>query len=796
MEIDRNRQKDAQQKAKELLASKEQKRAEHRLMALVASLEKGGNSEVLLNDELMENLPDLIRDYCQTGEHDKASALFEKLGECICCDKKIIRERAVMALSLCLSVLDLRKHHPDLIQQLLTLLQNWLGVETDFLSVCNVVCKQLRDNGIRMLEEGLWKECSPLLDLFYQIQSGKLKKSNAIRSIVCKAQDGIAVSYILEELTLVSLRARGERRRLAELLLTHLGRLAAVYLLETLLECQNKEDRIRLVGFIPATGNVSITVLKEYLKKNLPWYGIRNIILMITAMDDQELLPLILPFLNHEDIRIQQQVLDSITEIVTENPGSYLLEALPVVNDSLKVRLIDYIGVLGERNACDAFLDLLGQHDSFSPEVHDELLQKLAVQVRLSDSIRAVNLLSLMIEKRSDEYDPDTDPVSIAINNSLQILKPRFNIYEHPDNDEKEDSDLADSYEEILDDVSFNGDQASQNVARRKIHIINEKVAKILGKETPEAASQYLFEECVAAAEAKDFETAEMLRDRILEVDPNALAELIKAGGKIEREQSTSINSHHISIWQDLYDSLGTDEFNALYFALELRSFPSGAVIVEQGAIKPELYFVNSGEANLACWRDMEEIFLKRIGAGEIIGAGPFFDVSVWTVSLTARGETNVHVLERENYLELLEQFPGLESCLREYCKMTDAVPKLLQMSGEDRRHFVRYPLSLIVKHSLLDKYGNANMRSFKGELTDLSSAGLSFFIRITRKENARLMLGRGIKTLIPVPGRDSITVKGQIVAVRFQQYGESDFSVHVQFHEPIIESIITSIVA
>lgn len=796
MDIDRNRQKDAQQKAKELLAAEEQKRAGRRLKALVENLEKEGNSEIILNDELMENLPDLIRDYCQTGEHDRASDLFERLAEYISSDNKIIRERTVMALSLCLSVLDLRKHHPGLIQQLVIILQKWLRIETDFLSVCNVVCKQLQDSGIRMLEEGLWKECTPLLELFYKIQSGELKKSNAIRSIVCKAQDGMAISYILEELTLVSLRARGERRELAELLLTNLGRLAAIYLLETLLECQNKEDRIRLVTFIPATGNVSIKVLKDYLKKDLPWYGIRNIILMITVMDDQELLPLILPFLNHEDIRIQQQVLNSITEIVTENPGPYLIEALPVVDDSLKIGLIDYIGVLGECNACDVFLDLLGQRDSFSPEVNDELLQKLAVHVRLSDSIRAVNILNMIIEERSDGYDPDIDPVCIAINHSLQILEPRFNIYDQPDNDENEATDLANIHEEVLEDDSFAGDQAVQNVACQKVHVINEKVAKILGKGTPEAASQYIFEECIAAAEGKDFETAEMLRDRILEVDPNALAELIKAGEKIEQEQSTAINSHHISIWQDLYDSLGTEEFNALYFALDSRSYSPGTVIVEQGAIKAELYFVNSGEARLACWREMEEIFLKRIGVGEIIGAGPFFDVSVWTISLTALGETNVHVLEREKYLELVEQFPRLESCLREYCKKTDAVPILLQMSGEERRRFVRYPISLIVKHSLLDKYGNANMRSFNGEISDLSSAGLSFSIRITRNENARLMLGRGIKTLLPIPGRDSIPVKGQIVAVRYQQYGESDFTVHVQFHEPIAESVVKSIVA
>jgi CRP-like cAMP-binding protein len=795
MEIDRERLKAAQQKTKELLAAEEQKRAERRLVALLASLE-GGNSEVLLNDELMENLPDLIRDYCQDGDYDKASVLFEKLGECARNENKRMRERAVMALSLSLSGLDQKKHHPALIQQVINLLQDWLRFETDFLSVCSSVCGQLQDNGIRMLEEGRWKECSVLLDLFYQIQSGSLEKSNSIRSVVCKAQDKMALDHVLEELTLVSLRGRGERRALAESLLTRLGRRAAIYLLEILLKCQNREDRIRLVGFIPATGNVSIRVIEEYLKKDLPWYGIRNIILMITAMDDQRLLSLIMPFLTHEDIRIQQQVLDSITEIVPGNPGPYLLKALPVVNDSLKVRLVSLIGVLGEPNASDAFLDLLGQRDSFSPDVCDELLQKLAVQVRLSDSIRAVNLLNMVLDERAEEHDPDTDPVSIAVNHTLQILKPRFSIYDSSDTDEPAESDLENFVDVSLSDVSFHGDQAAQNIARQKVHAINEKVAKILGEKTPEHASQYLFEECVAAAENKDFETAELLRDRILEVDPNALVELIKAGEKIEQEQSTSVNSHHISIWQDLYDSLSTDEFNALYFALESRSFSPGSVIVEQGAIRSELYFINSGEARLACLRGKDEIFLKRIGAGEIIGSGPFFDVSVWTVSLTALGETDIHVLERERYLELLEQFPNLESCLREYCKKTDAVPKLLRMSGEDRRHSVRYPLSLIVKHSLLDRHGNANMRSFKGEIADLSCFGLSFTIRITRKENARLMLGRSIRTLIPVPGSDSITVTGKIVAVRFQESGENDFLIHVQFDEPIVERVVKFIVA
>ena len=793
MEIDIDRQKEAQVKAKTLLAKEEQKRAERRLIQLLANLEEG-NVDVLLNDELMEKLPSIISDYCQVGDRDKARILFEKLGESACNENKNIRERAVMALSFCYSGLN-KKQHADLLEDVSTILLRWLRIETEFLSACDIVCRQLQESGIRMLEEGLWKQCYGLLEVFFQIQSGTLKKSNAIRSVVCRAQDGIAADYILEELTLVSLRGRGDRRQQAELLITHLGRKAAIHLLNTLLNCKEKEDRLRLVGLIPATGNVSVSVLKKYLQKKLPWYGIRNIILMITAMDDQELVPLIMPFLSHEDIRIQQQVLDCITEVVTSNMGGYLLAALPIVDDVLKVELVSYLGQLGEIEAIDAFLDLLGQRDSFADEVRDELLQKLVIQVRLSDSIRAVNLLSMLVEERSSEYDPKTDPVLLAANQSLQILRPRFNLDKK--DAVKEDPVVGSETQEApLDiDVSFDGDPSQKNAAYQKVHTINDKVTELLGNKKIEEAGKFLYEKCIAAAEEKDFETAVMLRDRILEVDPNALAEVIQAGEKIEEERSSSVTSSHITIWQGIYDSLTTDEFNALYYALQSREYETGAVIVEQGISSPQLYFINSGEVRLSCWRGKDEIFLKRIGAGEIIGAGPFFDVSVWTVSLTALSKTTIHMLERENFLELIEQYPAIERCLLDYCRKSETVPELLRMSGEDRRLSVRYPLSLIVKHALLDKFGNASMKSFKGEIADISSSGLSFYIRISRKENARLMLGRGIKTQLPIPGKGSITIVGQVVAVRFQQYGESDYSVHVQFNEPIADDVVKRVV-
>lgn len=782
MEIDIDRQKEAQDKAKELLAKEEVQRVERRLLKLVLDLEKG-RSEVLLNDELMENLPGLISTYCEAGDRDRVKVLFEKLGECVCSEKSKLRERAVMALSFCMSGLH-REKHSDLIQLVSGILLRWLRSETLFLSVCGTVCKQLQEYGIRMLEEGLWKECSYLLEVFYHIQSGKEGKNNAIRSVVSRAQEAMATDYILEELTIVCLRGRGERRQNAEKTLIHLGRKAAIHLLDTLLISTEKEDRLRLVGLIPATGYAAIPVLKEYLQKDIPWYGIRNIILMITAMDDQDLIPLIMPCLEHEDIRIQQQVIDCISEVAVDNLGGYLLAALPLVNDELKVALVGYLGQLGLPETSDVFLDLLSQRDSFSPKVRDDLLQSLAVQIRLSDSIRAVNLMNMLLDERKKQFDPKTDPVSQVVSQTLQILEPRFNKEELPKKPEQEVSDVA--IEPVS--VSFDGDPATKNLAKREVQKINEEVSILLGKGQVAEASQMLYEKCLEAAREKNFDTAEMLRDRILEVDPNALAEVIKAGEQIEEERSSTITSNHISIWQDLYDSLTTEEFNALYYSMKSKEYTSGDVIVEQGTTSPFLYFINSGQAKLTCWRDNEEIFLRKISPGEIVGAGPFFDVSVWTIALTALGMTNIHILEREKFLELLDHYPGLEPCLLEYCQKTETVPQLLKMSGEDRRGYPRYSVSRLIKHTLLDEFGNPSMRSFNGEMVDFSSGGLSFYIRISRKENARLLLGRSIKSSIPTAEGKALDCTGQIVAVRFQSYVERDYSVHVQFNERVSE--------
>jgi hypothetical protein len=69
-----------------------------------------------------------------------------------------------------------------------------------------------------------------------------------------------------------------------------------------------------------------------------------------------------------------------------------------------------------------------------------------------------------------------------------------------------------------------------------------------------------------------------------------------------------------------------------------------------------------------------------------------------------------------------------------------------------------------------------------RGELIDISSGGISYLQRISKKENARLVLGRKVRvTLFSGTGRD-VVLEGDILAVKEVPGPESDYSVHLRF--------------
>ena len=129
------------------------------------------------------------------------------------------------------------------------------------------------------------------------------------------------------------------------------------------------------------------------------------------------------------------------------------------------------------------------------------------------------------------------------------------------------------------------------------------------------------------------------------------------------------------------------------------------------------------------------------------------------------------------------------------YCQNYNIVADLLKMTGADRREYPRYSVSVIISNMLLDPYGNAVKKTFRGELIDISRGGLCFSIHISSLENARTLLGRQIVSEIKLSGGDILKCFGVIVGVKYTERAMQDFSVHVKFYRTLEQAAVMQVV-
>lgn len=318
-----------------------------------------------------------------------------------------------------------------------------------------------------------------------------------------------------------------------------------------------------------------------------------------------------------------------------------------------------------------------------------------------------------------------------------------------------------------------------EQIPKDPLTIRETQIFQLAAAGNTEVAKKQLYDLVVSCARKKDFANAERLRERIYEIDPMALMEIIQSGEVIDQEKSEAIDQDDLEVWSKLLTSLTTDEFNALYYSMAERTYKPEETIVSQGTNNDELFFINMGSVRVSYMGGEKELFLKNLGSGEIAGEN-FFNASVWTVSLTATQLTKILTLKRDKLAELEKKNPGIESKLRDFFSRSSDIHKMLAARGMDRRVHDRHTLERRIQLQVVDNRDRV-LSSFKGEMTDISQGGFSFIVRITKKENSRLLLGRDIKASVPVSGLPDKVFRGTIIGVQAYDLIVSDYSVHVK---------------
>lgn len=337
-----------------------------------------------------------------------------------------------------------------------------------------------------------------------------------------------------------------------------------------------------------------------------------------------------------------------------------------------------------------------------------------------------------------------------------------------------------------------------KNIRVKEVYLMNDLakqerlVDTYVQQQRTEEAVELLFQLIVNYAKAKNFIKAEALREKLFDIDSMALTQIIKSAEIIEEEKSESVDSNHMEIWSDFYNKLTTEETNVFYFALTKKDFYPDEVIFKQGDQNNKLWFIDQGQLKMVYSKKGVEKLIKNMGPGSLAGEDTFFSISVCTTSLTALGRVSLNYLDIDTYTKWQKDFPTLASKIEMYCANMIKNAKLLKEKGINRREHRRINISGTILFQVLNASGKPIGKAFKGDLSDISIGGLSFFIKTANRKNALMLLGRKLNVKFSLPmGETSLETKQKGMITGVINHLFRDYSIHMKFEKSLSKLVV-----
>jgi CRP-like cAMP-binding protein len=317
-------------------------------------------------------------------------------------------------------------------------------------------------------------------------------------------------------------------------------------------------------------------------------------------------------------------------------------------------------------------------------------------------------------------------------------------------------------------------------------------IEQYIQEDNKEAAVQLLVELILKSAREKKFGQAEDLREKLMEVDPMAVNEIVKTGEVIESAKGAAIDKDHLDLWSDLYQHLTTEEANALFYGMKLTKRAANHMIYKQGEMRSRLYFVDEGRLKMFYRQADKAILLKNLEPGDFFGEDTFFFSDAFcSTSVVTDSAVKLYVLLKDDLDRLNEKVPGLKSKLSDYCASRESVADLLTSKKLERRMDKRLNMPGKVMVQMLNDEDLPAVKPFRAELLDISVSGLAFLMKTTQRAST-LLLGRNLNMKLTFEELSSdieINRVGSVVAVNREPFHE--YVVHAEFNKYLTSDII-----
>ncbi|THB78168.1 MAG: hypothetical protein D6B25_04985 [Desulfobulbaceae bacterium] len=794
------------ERAQALLETSEEDRKSKRLQAGVKALLEGDTSS-LRSEEIVFKLPSTIEELIQEGDQANALRIIERASAEMLGGDDELRSRLIQSLILIGENL-LRLKHWLLLDKLSGALISWVRESDEGDFVYEKSASLLQEMMKHAWQNNDYQRGDQILSVFHKIRTTQLPKSPPVVALIGRIQDRSSDQTQLESLLATYLKGEGKGKSGERL--SMLGRPAGNFLIDRLVENEESEERMKIIDLLVKMGPVVSPVLLQRLQESMPWYGTRNLIKLITGLVEPKHIDAVMPFLKHQDLRVQREAFICIHTIGKAQRREVMLRCLDEVSETLLPQMLKALQPFNDAEVAERVGALLVRQEQLADRVREDLVTQVLILLQRSESASAREALKTFLEHKNRPANAifgehvwqkvthilgqfqDTEPeieggIELVVNPEA-ALSP---IAPDPV------TPKAITPEPVAPKVVTppKKEEKKQDYSRLPG---SSTVIELLDKGELELAKEQIMAIIARAARQRQFPIAEMYREWLMDIDSMALSQIIRAAEIIEEEKVASIDSYDAETWSELYDELSTEEFATLYHSMLRKTYKNEELIVKQGSMQSRLYFISSGKVKLF-YEDENggNVLVKIVNAGEIIGAETMFDASVWTVSAGCISQAEIMMLDLKMLTKWREDMPSLESKLSVFCMSRQSLEQFFKQTGKDRRASKRHKVSGRVNNVLLSSEGEETGITSRGDLFDISLGGVSFYLRISQKSNARLLLGRNTKIVIATEGgvTKQTAIRGRIIAVRGHQIMENEYSVHVKFDQDLEASELKSII-
>ncbi len=761
-------------RAKENLVQKKQKVVQFK--AGLNSLVRGEKAP-LEDPDFLASLPGTVTQLIEKGKLETAETIATKLAAGLATANPKSRSQVYRAFRKISRKLPEDKKAALVAKTMRNLLQ-WVKIQASLTPEYEQASNDISQQAMRLIKKRRFEQLNVILGIFNEKATGQLAGDKSVRQHAEFILRAIGTDNVwdlfLNKWALFQERLR-EPAIQSQVLL---GVATMDRLLDALKTSEEMSDRVRLVRIITEIGKPAIRKITKRLEMGGVWYYLRNLVALLGKIGGPEEVDVLQPLLSHKDFRIQREALNSVYSIGGDHRGPALLAALPAVSDKEKVSMIAMLGVLKYAESEAPLLKILRSKPAADAKTREQLFEKTCTALGKIGADSAKPELEKVSQGQGPLKKAYTPKVRDAARKALILIdKAAAQKPSPPPKTEKTQPPQPDAPQPEVK-VTGPKDQADAREAQIDKHVAAGET---------ESAVKLLFDLLVEHAQKKNFKKAEELRNRLYDIDAMALTEIIKAGEIIEQEKSESIDQDHLDVWPELYDKLTPAEANALFHAMEEVSYESDQTVFTQGRKNDNLYFITQGRLKLVYRDDDREILLKTYEKGDLTGHATFFTISMCTTSLITLSSVKMYRLPRTALEEWQNNFPALQSKLKDYCLKLEKSRDLIKGKGMDRRKQERFDVKGKILVQLLNQKRQPLGKPFKGQFADISEGGLSFYIITSKRETARTLLGRrlGLKFLIPTRAAPLKTFQhGTVICVNYLL--KNEYSIHVSFDDEL----------